>query len=284
MKATVITDLTQTSLNLHEANRRIALEVEYRIVAEKRVLESIKQEAISKLATERMKAVTQVVGGVAHHFNNLLQIVLGNLSLLRQESANDLSVSKRIKPIEKAVASAASITRSLLAYSSKEILLPEGVDLNEFVADNLPAVKALLGDSIAVETNYSEHLPKVAVDVNALGNVIMELAKNSKTAMQNGDVFTLQTETTERQIEGLRTGRYVILTASDTGGGMGDEIAARAFEPFFTTAKFGQGVGLGLSMVYGFCKQSGGLAIIQSELGKGTSVELLLPQAEVGDH
>jgi signal transduction histidine kinase len=236
--------------------------------------------------SQKMKTVGQLTGGVAHDFNNLLGVIIGNLDFL----AEDLAGNEELFPlVNKATAAAlhgAALNRQLLAFSRRQSLSPQKVDVNDTVSNTLELLKRTLGASIAIDLKPNNQLWTAEIDPLHLESALLNLAVNARDAMYDGGTLTIETANIEldkcyaaMQIEVI-PGEYIMLALSDTGGGIEAENLERAFEPFFTTKEVGQGSGLGLSMVFGFAKQSGGHVTIDSEVGQGTTVRLYLPRAQ----
>ncbi len=234
---------------------------------------------------QKMEAVGQLTGGLAHDFNNLLAVIIGNLELLdeRLEGDGELRGFGR-----QAIASAergADLTRRLLAFSRKQTLLPGVIDLNGLLTGMLDLLHRTLGEVVEIETVLAGRLWPTFVDASQLENALLNLAVNARDAMPEGGKLTLETanarldEDYAAAHEEVRAGQYVMLAVSDTGAGMSPEVMERAIEPFFTTKETGEGSGLGLSMVYGFVKQSGGHVKVYSEVGHGTTVKIYLPRS-----
>ena len=255
---------------------------------ESRVSEEINRRTQAEDAlrqSQKMETVGQLTGGIAHDFNNLLQIVSGNLDILRQkippESAQLCRYADRaIIGAERA----ATLTQRLLAFSRRQPLAPKPLDLNKLVAGMSELLHRTLGETIEVEAVLTPRLWPVEVDPNQLENTIINLAINARDAMPDGGKLTIETQNTHLdkdyvgQHPEVVEGQYVVMCISDTGVGMDAEVSARAIEPFFTTKEVGRGTGLGLSMVYGFVKQSGGHLKIYSEVAEGTTVKIYLPR------
>lgn len=233
---------------------------------------------------QRMEAVGQLTGGIAHDFNNLLAIILGYAELLR-DSVSDPSLMLLTEKVIDASERGADLVRRLMVFARKHRLEPHVISLNE----RLPGVIALLGrtlgEHIRVNLNLAPDLWPAKVDPSQVDDAIVNLALNSRDAMPDGGLITFETanvsfnqEEASRLVD-VEPGDYVMLAVSDTGHGMTPDVVARVFEPFFTTKDQGRGTGLGLSMVYGFAKQSGGHVLINSALGHGTRVCLFLPKA-----
>ena len=249
-----------------------------RDVTERDALESRLQQA------QRMESIGQLTGGMAHDFNNLLVVVLGSAELLVRRMANDLQGRQLAEAIVGASRRAADLTGRLLAFARRQSLRPEPVSLNALIADMEPILRRTLGEDIGIETRLDPDLWTTSADRAQLEAGILNLAINARDAMPEGGRLTIETRnvsvdraSVERLAE-FAPGDYVVMSVTDSGVGMTPEVAGRAFEPFFTTKAPGRGTGLGLSMVYGFARQSGGQATIYSEPGIGTTVRLYLPR------
>jgi PAS domain S-box-containing protein len=230
---------------------------------------------------QKMEAVGQLAGGVAHDFNNLLMIMQGHNERLLRHLQADNPVYKDAVATRDAVDRAAALTRQLLAFSRKQVLQPQVLDLNTIVADVGQMLHRLIGENIQVKINTDSTL-WVKVDQRQMEQVILNLALNARDAMPNGG--TLIFETTIQQVEEgttaeRRPGRYAVLSVTDSGTGMDADTQSHIFEPFFTTKELGKGTGLGLASVYGVVTQSGGWVSFQSKLGHGTSFRIYLPEA-----
>ena len=232
---------------------------------------------------QKMQTLGQLTGGVAHDFNNLLGIVIGNLEILGEELQEDDPRRAFVDAAMNAGLRGADVTHRLLAFSRKQPLAPEVTDLNERITGLFGVLDRLLGESIEISTELDEELWRTQVDPNQLETALINLTVNSKAAMPDGGRLTIKTSNTQlerKHTEGLADvtpGLYVMVSVTDSGVGMPPDVAAQAFDPFFTTNDIGQGSGLGLSMVYGFVKQSGGHIEIDSEVGKGTTVRFFFP-------
>ncbi|MES2237596.1 MAG: PAS domain S-box protein [Pseudomonadota bacterium] len=237
--------------------------------------------------SQKMEAVGQLTGGIAHDFNNLLGVVLGNLDLLERLVAGNEATLKRVQNAQKAAMRGADLTRRMLVFSSRQSLNPAPTSLDESIQNMIEMAARALGPEIKITTNLDQSVPPVLVDAAGLENVLLNLAVNARDAMPDGGSLKISTQLSDLeasyppvQAEELKPGRYARITVSDTGQGMSREILEHVFEPFFTTKPRGKGTGLGLAMVYGFVKQSGGTVRIYSELGHGTTVSFYLPLAE----
>jgi PAS domain S-box-containing protein len=239
------------------------------------------EEALSK--TQRMDALGQLTGGIAHDFNNLLTVIIGNLELSGTAATPD-QARELTREAHEAAEMGARLTSRLLTFSRQRKLEPAVINLNEQVANLMDLLRRSIGEMITVSTSLAPGLALVRVDPSEIENAVLNLGINARDAMKKGGKLIIETENIrvgandEGSGHGLPPGGYVRLSVSDTGSGMPPEVVARAFEPFFTTKPSGQGTGLGLASVYGFAKQSGGNATIYSEPGRGTTVNLYLPQ------
>jgi len=237
---------------------------------------------------QKMEAVGQLTGGVAHDFNNLLTIILGNLQMaLRQnpEGKTKTLMSNAYQAADRA----AELTKRLLAFSRSQPLDPHPIDANRLVAGMSDLLDRTLGETVAVETVRSAGLWLVEADGPQLEAAILNLAINARDAMTEGGKVTIETgnafldEFYCQAVEGVKPGQYVMISVTDTGSGMPQDVIDKAFDPFFTTKPAGAGTGLGLSQVYGFIKQSGGHVRIYSEIGEGTTVKIYLPRSFARD-
>ena len=234
--------------------------------------------------SQKMEAVGQLTGGLAHDFNNLLTVIIGNLGLLdRLVSDNDAAV-QRVRTAQKAAARGADIIRRLLVFSSSKELNPSFVSLGDAIQNMVEMASRGLGSDIKITTRLDHAVHPLFVDPAGLESALLNLVVNAKDAMPNGgsivissQLLTLESNHPAVQSGDLKVGRYVCVNVTDTGQGMSRETLERACEPFFTTKSHDKGTGLGLAMVYGFAKQSGGIVHIYSELGHGTTVSFYLP-------
>ncbi|RFB79903.1 hybrid sensor histidine kinase/response regulator [Methylovirgula sp. 4M-Z18] len=234
---------------------------------------------------QKMEAIGQLTGGLAHDFNNLLTVITGNLEMLEM-SLSTSNQRELLREAQDAAQDGAKLTGQLLAFGRRQPLNPKPTDLAPLIANFSELLRRTLGESIklTIQVNGSEHL--CVVDAAQLQNALLNLAINARDAMPRGGNLTIETSHVRLDADyaqmypEVRTGRYVLIAVTDTGGGMSEDVRQRAFEPFFTTKATGAGTGLGLSMVYGFVKQSGGNIQIYSELDRGTSIRIFLPLAE----
>ena len=234
---------------------------------------------------QKMEAVGQLTGGLAHDFNNLLTGISGSLELARARIAQGRigDLERYIIAAQGATSRAAALTHRLLAFARRQTLDPKPTNPNKLIADMEELVRRTVGPEIKVETVLAIGLWPTLCDPNQLENAILNLCINARDAMPDGGRLTIETANTWLDERGARErdmqpGQYVAICVTDTGTGMPPDVLARAFDPFYTTKPIGQGTGLGLSMVYGFAKQSGGQVRIYSEVGAGTTVRLYLPR------
>lgn len=253
---------------------------------------AVKEDITERKATEerlrrsqRMEMIGQLTGGIAHDFNNLLGIVLGNLQLLEENTALDPESRELINDAIWSAERGAQLTHRLLAFARRQRLNPRATDLNHVVAEMAGLLRRTLGDRINVREDLKANVWETMIDRGQLESALLNLVVNARDAMPNGGDLIISTGTAvlpqdiETKGEDVTAGDYAVLAVTDTGTGMPPEIVERIFEPFFTTKKFGEGSGLGLSMVYGFVRQSGGHIAVESEVGHGSVVRLFLPRS-----
>ena len=235
------------------------------------------------LHVQKMESVGQLTGGLAHDFNNLLGVMLGNLQLVERSVRDDEKSAARVRAALTAVKKGAELTRRLLAFSRRQKLESEAVALNPLVDGMSKLIRRLIGGDIELECRLCESDPVARTDPAQLEAAILNLALNARDAMPDGGKLVISTrpvrlnEASERVGQSLPDGEYVEIAVGDDGTGIPEDKLDQVFEPFFTTKEVGKGSGLGLSMVYGFMRQTGGLATISSQEGEGTTVQLLLP-------
>ena len=276
---------------IRRAQDELELRVQERTAELSHALEGLRSETQARSEAEgqlrqaqKMEAVGLLAGGIAHDFNNLLTVIIGHSKLQIADMQSDDRHRSSVEAVLDASDRASELTARLLAYSRKQVLQPQTLDLNEaaFQADRF--LQRLLDEDIERRLVLGEDLGAVEVDPAQLQQAIVNLAVNARDAMPRGGTLEIETETTtldETQAAAKpdrRAGDFVTLSLSDTGSGMDEEAQARAFEPFFTTKDVGEGSGLGLSMVHGFAKQSGGWIELESEPGRGSTFRLYLPK------
>jgi len=242
--------------------------------AERQVAEQALQQA------QRLEAVGKLTGGIAHDFNNMLQIIGGNLQLLRRGLGSDQTAARRLDSAVSGVEKGARLASQLLAFASRQPLLPRQVHLPELLEQMHELLNGALGSAVQLELEVLGEPWPVFADVGNLQSVVLNLASNARDAMAGSGRVVLRLENRQlgEDAPGNSRGDYVLLSVIDEGGGMSDDVRARAFEPFFTTKQDSNASGLGLSMVYGFVKQSGGFVTLESGERGGTAVHVHLPR------
>ncbi|WDZ94234.1 PAS domain S-box protein [Herbaspirillum sp. WKF16] len=277
----VSTDITERR-RAEEALRELNDTLEQRVVEE--ILERSRAEAALG-QMQKMEAVGQLTGGVAHDFNNVLQIIGGNLQLLQSDPALEERGRQRVKIAIAAVDRGAKLSSQLLAFARRQPLQPRSINLERVVQNMADLLRRAVGETIEISTVITRQLWNTMLDPNQVENLIINTAINARDAMPSGGRLTLQIENVQlsdphflSQAD-LSPGEYVELSISDNGHGMSPHVRERAFEPFFTTKKEGEGTGLGLSMAYGFVKQSKGHISIHSEQGHGTTIRIYFPRS-----
>ena len=273
----------QSEHELHRLNdtleQRVAAEIKARLTAE----EAFRQ-------AQKMEAIGQLTGGIAHDFNNILTAIFGSLEMVLGSEEPDEMTRRMVGTALRSAGRGARLTQQLLAFSRRQVLQPKLVNLNELVGEMRVLIQRAVGEAIEVSCVLAPSLPSCLIDPAQFETAVLNLVINARDAMPGGG--RLRIETSEARLAAdsgeLPGGDYVLLSVSDSGAGMSGEVLAHAFEPFFTTKEVGKGSGLGLSMVYGFAKQSAGTVRISSAPETGTSVQLYLPAlavaAERGEH
>jgi PAS domain S-box-containing protein len=247
-----------------------------------------KQLETQLVQAQKMEAIGKLAGGIAHDFNNIMTTIIGNAELALMDVIKDESLRNGIKEIKKAGKRAASLTSQLLAFSRKQIVQPEILDINELLTDIEKMLCRLIGEDVELLTIPEPALWQVEIDPGQIEQVIMNLAINARDAMPKGGKLTIETANAdlnenyfrEYGIEGTKLGHYVMLAVSDNGSGMDKETQEHIFEPFFTTKEVGKGTGLGLSTVYGIVKQNNGFIWVYSEPGQGSIFKVYLPKVK----
>jgi len=246
--------------------------------------ETLEQTRAALFRSQKMEAVGQLTGGIAHDFNNILAIILGNVELLRAYLPHDVYADEIIDTVLRATMHGRDLTGHLLAFSRRRLLNPQPVDVNGLVESIVRLLGRTLGAAVHVTTATSKEVGVAFVDPAALEAAVLNVALNARDAMPDGGTLTIRTSRVDltrspKTDDDVKPGAYATLALEDTGSGMPADVVARVFEPFFTTKTGGRGTGLGLSMVYGFAKQSGGTVTIASHPGRGTTVTMFLPIA-----
>jgi signal transduction histidine kinase/CheY-like chemotaxis protein len=276
--------------------RKINEELEQRVAARtadyKKALEDLRGEMHRRedleqqlIQSQKMEAIGRLAGGVAHDFNNLLTVILGYSEMLRGHLKADQVGSDYVAEVMQASERASGLTNQLLAFSRRQVSVPQIVDLNDLVRKIDKMLRRIIGEDVRLDIRLAAALPAVEVDPGHIDQVIMNLAVNSRDAMPDGGRLVIETahvDLTGQYAASHVTpapGSYALLTVSDTGMGMDADTRARIFEPFFTTKELGKGTGLGLSIVYGIVKQNGGEILVYSEPGQGTVFKIYVPAA-----
>jgi signal transduction histidine kinase/ActR/RegA family two-component response regulator len=260
--------------------------------------QQLKGEIVEREAAEgkvrqlqKIQAIGQLTGGIAHDFNNMLAVVIGSLDMAKRRisASEHPTATKYLDYAAEGAQRAATLTSRLLAFSRQQPLEPKAVDTNHLVAGMSELLRRSLGAQIAIETVLSGGLWRSYADPAQLESAILNIAVNARDAMPDGGKLTIETSNADlderyaRANSEVKAGQYVLISATDTGGGMAPDVIERAFDPFFTTKAVGRGTGLGLSQVFGFVKQSGGHVKLYSERGVGTTVKIYLPRHRGAD-
>jgi PAS domain S-box-containing protein len=255
------------------------------VTAEKAAAERLRATEEALLQSQKMEAVGQLTGGIAHDFNNLLTGIVGSLDLLqtRLNQGRTDNVARYISAAMTSANRAAALTHRLLAFARRQPLIPKSVDVNQLVVSLEDLLRRTIGETIDLRIVAADDLWSTLCDPNQLESALLNLAINARDAMPDGGRLTIGTgnarlDSVTADTPALAPGDYVCIAVTDTGVGMSAEVAARAFDPFFTTKPIGQGTGLGLSMIYGFARQSNGHVTIDSKIGQGATVRLYLPR------
>jgi nitrogen-specific signal transduction histidine kinase/ActR/RegA family two-component response regulator len=240
------------------------------------------------LQSQKLDAIGKLTGGVAHDFNNMLTVITGTTETLVAGLAHEPALQKTAELIDQAAERCSELIQHLLAFARRQPLQPRNVDVNATVLDIAKLLRPTLGEQIEVNSILEQEVASAHIDASQLANSLLNMAINARDAMPNGGKLLLETrnvvldEAYAQGNPGVKPGPYVMLAVSDTGAGMSQDVLDKVFEPFFTTKEVGKGSGLGLSMVYGFAKQSDGHVSIYSEQGLGTTVRLYLPRVGGG--
>jgi signal transduction histidine kinase/ActR/RegA family two-component response regulator len=244
-----------------------------------------RQKEQALVQAQKLEAIGKMTGGVAHDFNNLLMVIMGSLAFMRRTAGRDPKVAERIDMMELAAERGARLTKQLLAFSRRQPLQPDVINLGHVMQETLPLMRRALGEGVVVESVVSGGLWNTVIDTAQFQSAVLNLAINSGHAMPEGGKLTVELsnaaldDTYAARHAEVEPGQYVVFAITDTGSGMDAATLSRAMEPFFTTKPPGEGSGLGLAQVYGFVRQSGGHIKIYSEVGQGTTVRLYLPRS-----
>lgn len=263
----------ERTAELEAANRQLAAQI----------VEREKAETALRQA-QRLEAVGQLTSGVAHDFNNLLTVIIGNVEQM-QKRITEPALLRRLSMMGEASRRGARLTAQMLAFSRRQKLEPRAVDLNETVQSMRDLLQSTIGGSVHIlEPELAENLWPAMIDPTQIELVILNLAINARDAMEVGGTLLIRTENVETgapvAAEDPPAGKFVVVSVTDNGSGMTDEVLTRVFEPFFTTKEIGKGSGLGLSQVFGLAKQSGGGVRIETEVGRGSTIKVFLPMAD----
>ncbi|NEX59546.1 response regulator [Noviherbaspirillum galbum] len=298
---TMVAEVSQRTEALEKSNKALQFEMQERIEAQDALkhLNSTLEDRIARRTAEldraneqlrqsqKLEAIGQLTGGVAHDFNNVLQVISGNLQLLQLNVAGNPEALKRIEYCGFAAERGAKLASQLLSFARRQPLQPVATNLGRIVRNMDELLRRALGESIDIRTIIAPELWNTLVDPNQIENVVLNLAINARDAMDGAGKLTIELGNTMldadyvRETPEVSPGEYVMLAISDNGSGMTPEVMSRAFEPFFTTKREGQGTGLGLSMAYGFIKQSNGHIRLYSEPGHGTTIKIYLPRTRL---
>jgi two-component system cell cycle sensor histidine kinase/response regulator CckA len=274
----VIVEIDLTTHPIEMDGKPCVLAIGIDVTTARRIEEQLRQ-------SQRMEAIGQLAGGVAHDFNDILAVIMSNAELVAEELGADHPLAPEILDIEAATARAAGLTRQLLAFSRKQHRSVTDVALNSVVTNLEKMLSRIVGEDIEMSAQLAPQLGTVRADTGQLEQVLMNLVVNARDAMPTGGKLAIETSNIELDEThaaelGARAGRHVLLAVSDTGCGMSAETRARIFEPFFTTKPVGKGTGLGLSTVFGIVKQTEGAISVYSEVGRGTTFRVYLPRVD----
>jgi hypothetical protein len=261
-----------------------AIVINHRDVSERQAVEEALRHSEEQLRqAQKMEAVGRLAGGVAHDFNNVLTAIFGYSDLLLEQFLPDDPRRSDVQEIRRAAERAAALTRQLLAFSRKQVMQPRLLDLNEVITSVQKLLERLIGDDVTLEIRTDPQLVTVKADPGHVEQVLMNLAVNARDAMPEGGRLVIATRTepttSSPNRPGLQPGVYAVIEVTDTGTGMPAAVLEHIFEPFYTTKEQGKGTGLGLATVYGIVKQAGGGIYVDSEVGRGTTFRVYLPEA-----
>ena len=274
-------ELARTTSKFFEHRDNLMREMEERRVTE----EALRKSEEELRHSQKMEAVGRLAGGVAHDFNNLLTAIIGYAELIATRASSNSLAKQNAELIRKAGEQAAALTRQLLAFSRKQILQPKVIDLNALVVEMEKLLRRVIGERFDLQSHPNAENGRVKADPSQLEQVVLNLGVNARDAMPRGGRLIIRTEnvhldrkTAPQIAASLTPGDYVMLSVSDNGAGMDEDTKSHIFEPFFTTKGPGKGTGLGLATVYGIVRQTGGGISVESELGKGSTFRIYLPQ------
>jgi signal transduction histidine kinase len=294
-KVRIFTDLYRKTRELERLNADLEQRVEERTAElaqanaelERRVEQRTREREMALAQVhemQKLESLGQLTGGVAHDFNNVLMAILGNLEFVERR-ITDSKLKRMVEAASRAAWRGAKLTQQLLAYARKQRLTPEAVNLNRLLgAEQVDMLRRTLGGTVEVKTAFREDLWAALVDPAQIELVVLNLAINARDAMPDGGTITIETRNVrvpdDDAMSELDPGEYVMVAVADTGTGMSEEVAAKCFEPFFSTKEPGKGSGLGLSQVYGLAQQSGGGVSLQTRPGHGTRIAVYLPRTD----
>jgi signal transduction histidine kinase len=274
-------EMARTTRKFFEQRDNLVREMEERRATE----EALRKSEDELRHSQKMEAVGRLAGGVAHDFNNLLTAIIGYAELIATRTSSNSLAKQNAELIRKAGEQAAALTRQLLAFSRKQILQPKVIDLNALVLEMEKLLRRVIGERFDLQSHPEARNGRVKADPSQLEQVVLNLGVNARDAMPRGGKLIIRTEnitldrkTAPQIATSLTEGDYVVLSVTDTGAGMDEETKSHIFEPFFTTKGPGKGTGLGLATVYGIVRQTGGGISVESELGKGSTFRIYLPQ------
>jgi PAS domain S-box-containing protein len=273
--STVLVEFSSTTIHLE--GERLVLTIGREVTRQHRLEEQLRQ-------AQKLEAIGQLAGGVAHDFNNVLTAILGLCELLTRELGPEAPQQTHVVEITKAAQRAAALTKQLLAFGRQQILQPKILDVNALISEVVPMLRRVMFEHIDIDVSVTPNVGLITIDPTQLEQILVNLAVNASDAMPRGGKLTIETaqatiDERASQQRLMAPGEYVTLRVSDTGEGMDAETLERIFDPFFTTKGVGKGTGLGLATVYGIVKQSGGYISVSSEVGRGSTFKIYLPRA-----
>ncbi|WP_254601960.1 CHASE3 domain-containing protein [Sphingomonas bacterium] len=272
-------------------NRFLSLRVAHRearaaVIAARAEMQAREEVEAQLRQIQKIESIGQLTGGIAHDFNNMLAVVVGSLELAQRRAADPIRLARHLADAREGAERAATLVTRLFAFSRRQALAPVAIEPNRLVATMRDLFDRTLGESIVIRTDLADEPWRIHADAPQLENALLNLAVNARDAMDGKGVLTIATrnhrltEPAQRGRLEIAPGHYVEISVADTGTGMSEETRDRAFDPFFTTKSVGKGTGLGLSQVFGFVKQSGGHVLIESAIGDGATIRILLPRFE----